>query len=71
MGGGKNGSGGGGGSKAAGSGKSGGGAASSSSGGAGKSLGSGTMKAPGADHQILRSDFENNPAGYFQDLHKK
>ncbi|CAI0390508.1 unnamed protein product [Linum tenue] len=29
------------------------------------------MKAPGADHHILRAEFEKNPSAYFQNLHKK
>ncbi|CAI0390500.1 unnamed protein product [Linum tenue] len=33
--------------------------------------GSGTMKAPGADHHISRAEFEKNPSAYFQNLHKK
>ncbi|CAN1838749.1 hypothetical protein LINPERHAP1_LOCUS35542 [Linum perenne] len=37
-----------------------------------KSSGTGvTMKAPGADGQISRAEFEKNPSGYFKDLHKK
>ncbi|CAI0390511.1 unnamed protein product [Linum tenue] len=35
------------------------------------STGSGTMKAPGADHHISRAEFEKNPSAYFQNLHKK
>ncbi|CAK7325173.1 unnamed protein product [Dovyalis caffra] len=31
----------------------------------------GTMKAPGQDIRISREGFEKNPAGYFQELHKK
>ncbi|CAK7323506.1 unnamed protein product [Dovyalis caffra] len=30
-----------------------------------------TMKAPGQDHRILRKGFEENPAAYFTDLHRK
>ncbi|CAK7323509.1 unnamed protein product [Dovyalis caffra] len=30
-----------------------------------------TMKAPGQDHRILRKGFEENPAAYFTELHRK
>ncbi|CAI0463279.1 unnamed protein product [Linum tenue] len=55
--------------QAAGSGKPAG--SSSSSFSYSSATGSGIMKAPGADHQIPRADFEKNPAAYFQNLHKK
>ena len=35
----------------------------------GRSSGGKTMKAPGRDYRIFRSDFEADPAGYFRDLH--
>ena len=34
------------------------------------SSGGKTMKAPGRDYRIFRSDFDRDPAGYFRDLRR-
>ncbi|CAN1751484.1 hypothetical protein LINPERHAP1_LOCUS4348 [Linum perenne] len=43
----------------------------SAPGGAANSSGTGTMKAPRGDHLISRSEFEKNPATYFQNQRNK
>ncbi|XVF03152.1 hypothetical protein REPUB_Repub04eG0236200 [Reevesia pubescens] len=37
----------------------------------GASISKKTMKAPGRNYRIFRDDFEDDPASYFRDLHKR